>query len=275
MTRIFASVFLMLISFNALAQEDQPMPGVKVRKAKDVDYDKNGLETFHGETVTKFNKEGRVIEEYRRDLDKSKLFWLHTYKYNERGDQIEFAIYTSDGELESKRITEYKYSLNGQKEEESCFDMWHRLEYHTLFKYDDRGRILKELHYSGANLWSVTSFEYNENGLCKSKIRKLYYWSNTQFRSEYHYSEKGKLVKIDEYKSSSNQNERLDTTSEYDENGRLKIWKIFNDDKTLAQTIEYDYDELGYKKEQRIYYSLDEFDNVWRLRSKTTYEYEK
>ena len=99
-----------------------------------------------GKTFYRFNQKGDVIEWARYNSDGS-LEWKNLYKYDSQGNQIEEAEYNSDGSLMSKWL--YKYDSQGNLIEETSYDSDGSLDWKYISKYDSQGNLIELAEYKG------------------------------------------------------------------------------------------------------------------------------
>ena len=143
--------------------------------------------------------------------------WWKTYKYDDKGNVIEWESYYSSGRnkynygsysLEYdendrliKRKSDGKYGGSGWEE----------------YEYDDSGNLIKETAYElNSSIKSMHKYEYDKSG---NMIKALYYEkeSKLEYYYEYEYDSENKLLK----------------ETKYDNNGKVTDW------------IKYEYDEKG------------------------------
>lgn len=102
-------------------------------------YDSNGLEAIF---VKKFDKNRNLTEDYSIGWVEHYENLRETYKYDERGNEIEICAYSSQSNVNDKII-------------------WKLNEKHIL-EYDDNNNVIEESFYSKRTLESKNKYEYTK-----------------------------------------------------------------------------------------------------------------
>ena len=124
-------------------------------------------------SLVKFNLKGKVssvkeseyiaVEKFG-EAQKGSLFGKSTYKYDEKGNEIECNSYDSDGSLRTKST--YNYDEKGNMIE----DKWNSYDSDSSFtkatyKYDEKGKRIECNSYdSDGSLSLKATFNYDEKG---------------------------------------------------------------------------------------------------------------
>ena len=69
----------------------------------------------------------------------------YSFKFNQRGDVVEYVEYNVDGSLREKTL--YKYDSQGNQIEESMYYSDGSLSYKHLYKYDSQGNKIEYASY--------------------------------------------------------------------------------------------------------------------------------
>ncbi len=143
-------------------------------------YDNTGKQTG----VCSYNAEGLLFKEYNYEYDgqdrlvKESVRYLgrrprprHVYRYNTKGDQIEYKSYNRDGSLDTKCV--YKYNDKGQKTKETYYNAKGAINKQVLYKYDDAGKLIKYKALKGDSSFDeMFVYTYNNQGY---KIKQVHY----------------------------------------------------------------------------------------------------
>lgn len=120
--------------------------------------------------------------------------WHYTYKYDNKGNQIEKNSFKPDGTIEYTRTTEYVYDSNGNLIQESNYSDTQRI-YRYDYGYDQEGNLIER---AILNLASRSLHKYDKNG----NTIESYFYSGDILSSEYRskYDEKGNRTEWYPYK---------------------------------------------------------------------------
>ncbi len=167
-------------------------------------------------TFYRFNQKGDVIEWAWYNSDGS-LDWKYTYKYDSQGNQIEEAEYKSDGSLNGKYTYTYKYDSQGNMIEKTYYNSDGSLYCKHLYKYDSQGNQIE---------WAW----YNSDGSLDWKLL-------------YKYDSQGNMIEEAEYKSDGSLDWKA--TYKYDSQGNMIEKTYYNYDGSLRGKTIYKYDSQG------------------------------
>lgn len=140
------------------------------------------------------------------------LSQIETYKYDEKGNLIEFSTYWRNSSLHFKLV--YKYDENNNKIAELKYDS-DSLLFERRYKYDINNKVVEEYYYSddGHVNYFITRYDINGN------------------IEEYDSYEDGVFQRKDKYK--------------YDANGKKVEECGYRNDSTLIYKYAYKYNKLG------------------------------
>ena len=123
-------------------------------------------------SLTKDNLKGSVsfVEqrtykaEYKfGEIQNGSLYYKYTFKYDEKGNEIERNSYISDGSLYYKYT--YKYDEKGNEIEENIYSSDGSLSIKYISKYDEKGNKIEYNSYnSDGSLLSKYTYKYDEKG---------------------------------------------------------------------------------------------------------------
>lgn len=183
-----------------------------------------------------FNKNGSIIES-----NIGSMKW--TFKYDDKGNEVESNIYDYDGKLSNKLI--YKYDESGDKIELNSYNSDGRLYARTINKYDAKGnKIESNLYDSVGKQTSKDVFQYNDRReLIENK--SYYFADNILSKDVFKYNDKGNLIEENNYMSDGTLFRSI--TLKYDENGNVIEFNscIKDSNDNIHNTYKYYYDKKG------------------------------
>ena len=188
----------------------------------------------------------------------------HQIKYDEKGNEIEYNRYNSDGSLDYKFT--YKYDEKGNKIEENSYNSDGSLARKWTYKYDEKGNIIEgNEYYSDGSLDSKNTYKYDEKG---NKLEGNSYNSEGSLDSKntYKYDEKGNKLEGNSYNSEGSLDSKW--TYKYDEKGNEIEGNGYNSDGSLEFKYTAKYDEKGNKTQ------VNDYNSDGSLNSKKTYKYQ-
>ena len=236
---------------------------------KENDWVKSGLKG-QVKTYTEFSykAEKRFGKIEKGKLDK-RIDVFHDFKktYNEKGHQVQYDQYDSDGSLEAKST--YKYDENGNRIVINSYEPDGSLYSKKTFKYDNKGvRIESNRYNKDGSLKEKTTYKYDKKG---NKIESNTYKSDGSMyeKKTYKYDDKGNKIETNKYSANGDLNYRW--KYKYDEKGnkiesKMYRSKMFGSTMNLIDTDKYD--EKGNKVETKKY------DPYGNLKIRLTYKYE-
>jgi len=189
--------------------------------------------------VYKYNEQNKLIDksEYKKYIKGFQLESKDIFKYDERGNQIEWASYKGDGSLYSK--TQYKFDSNNNLIELLYKSPDGKSDSRVTKKYDVSGNEIEYSSYdSKGRLSDHSSKKYNDNGTVSESYRSYSYESdpNTKYTEIYRSDNNGNQI---EYSFGTS---RTTYKYEFDKLGNwLKKTEFQNDKATSVteRTIQY------------------------------------
>ena len=146
---------------------------------------------------TKTEIEYKFVEKsgkYEQVLDMKRI-----YRYDDKGNQIEYAWYGADGKLMSKSL--FKYDDKGNQIERAWYGADGKLKNKTLYKYkyDGKGNKIEWAWYADGNLERKFLFQYDGKG---NQIEKAWYGADGKLQGKFlsKYDDKGKKIEETRYK---------------------------------------------------------------------------
>ena len=203
-----------------------------------VNYDSAG--EISSSTEYQYDGNGNRIE-YKVIKD-NRIYPHETWKYDEKGNQIEHICYGMDGNIAER--TESEYDENGNQVRYEKYEKDGESAYKLLQNYDEHGNLLLYTEYWNGSLKHKIEREFDEN----NKERKAVYYDsdgNITEVTECEYAEDGSSVKRIDYDADGVIDYKM--TYEYDENGNLikYVECRCNDDGSIDRTTERKYDGIG------------------------------
>ena len=142
-----------IIENNNLAQ--------KIKKTNDSL--KNDLTEAGLKGKVKFYSESKykLVEKFGA-IEKKSLSDKSTFKYNVKGNMIEWNQYNANGSLSSKS----KYDEKGNMIESISYNANGSLFSKQTYKYDEKGNMIEDISYDAddGSLWSKKTYKYDEKG---------------------------------------------------------------------------------------------------------------
>lgn len=133
---------------------------VKINSANKMKFGKMAKDKIY--TIS-YNKIGKITENTTYENDGS-IIEKCTYKYDDRGNQLEEALYGSNGVFGSK----YKYNDRRNRIERALYDSEGVLVYNSTYKYDDKGNMIEDAEYfsdeSLRKKYIITYSEFDKHG---------------------------------------------------------------------------------------------------------------
>lgn len=185
--------------------------------------------------ICSFNEIGKKTEESQYNSDGSLLIsgrWI--YKYDDKMNNIEINMYSSDGSLNDKNI--YIYDDKGNKTEWNAYNSNGSLSFKWSYKYDDKGNLIESNNYSSkGSLIAKYIYKYDDKG---NKIEENLYLPNNELmgKTTYVYDDKGNEIEKQDYKSDGSLGNK--SIKKYDDKGNMIKW-----DEDI--TYKYNFDEAG------------------------------
>ncbi len=209
--------------YEALEKFGEIQMGTEFRKNSSMYNEKGNIieETYYedgileAKTTYKYDKKGNKIEFNQYDSDGSLVFKT-TYKHDEKGNEKEKNDWNSDGSLDVKYI--YKYNEKGNKIEE-CYDEDGVLLETSTFKYDEGGNETEHIEYdSKGSLLRKETCKYDKKG---NRIEASDYDSDGSFihKWTYEYNEKGNAIEKSYNHFGGSKSKYTYKHEEYDKNG--------------------------------------------------------
>jgi len=192
--------------------------------------------------IYKYDNDGFLIERIVFTL--GEMDFGYTFKYDDKGNEIESTSYNSDGNLDYTIIFKYdingnlvekiRYNSNGKFEEKSKYTyddkdikmdgIWIMynsdggIELKTVYKYDDRGNEIEiNLYQTDGSITEKHKQNFDDNGNIIESI-SFYPNGNIYSKDTYEFDNNGNQIEMNSYNSNS-ENVKNDTTEyEYDEN---------------------------------------------------------
>ena len=222
------------------------------RKTEEITYELQSG-TVTNKVVYAYDKQGRLqdYETYSSVVDKTlSQPQKSSYKYDEKGNVVEFVYYQSDGTLGGRFL--YKYDAKGNKLEEIIYS-WNGTRIGKLLNtYDEAGNHLTQTSYNEDDSISWKSVNtYNARGHKIEWVQAIA--GIVRYRVTYNYDDKNRLVEQEIFEYNQTPNLR---SSHAPEPG--KILYSYNDKERVKEVAVYD--EGGSLKEKTIYL-LDERGN--------------
>jgi len=156
-----------------------------------------------GKDTYKYDQNGYLSELISNRKDAGPFFKKYTYKYDNRGKQIESATYDSLGSMN----TENTFQYNG----EGYVTQWNLLVFDgslnqkVTYKNDQRGNQVEADYYynSDGSLSSKTTFKYDDRG---NQIESNSYnpTGSLLYKSSYKYDDKGNMIEVRYYNPGGN-----------------------------------------------------------------------
>lgn len=205
---------------------------------------------------TKKETRYRFVEKsgkYEQVLDSTSLF-----RYDDKGNQIDWAPYGIDGKLLWKSPCKYKYDNKGNLVERLVNAYGNEFDTREIFKYDAKGNMIKHTEYDDSGkLVSRKSYKYsakeNKIQMISYDPERLGFWPNTLHR--YKYNAKGWLIEeiiTDRFGVGKALEYWHCFKYKYDKNGnRIEAAKYFNDN--LEHKVLRRFDDKGNEIERATY----------------------
>lgn len=141
--------------------------------------------TAEAVTVYKYNAEGLCSQKIY--TDSSGDTYKTTYKYDNKGREIEMREYDSYGNLDD--VCKKKYDAKGNLTEENWYDEDGDLWDKTVNTYDKRGNLIESIdYYSDGSEESRTTYKYDKAGNC---IERVYDSDDWMSKYTYKYNAQG------------------------------------------------------------------------------------
>ena len=159
--------------------------------------------------------------------------------------------------------TTYQYGTDGNCSRKDHYDKDNVLTHYTTFVYNSKGQVTRETLYQGNKMFTETTIQYNEDGLCSRSDTLTYEGGETYCL--FFYDENNKLTDIKQYSVDSNEDHlrfwdkynqagykvssshyvasgALDYTKvwEYDGNGRMKTLTEYDSNNNIKYITKYD-----------------------------------
>lgn len=204
-------------------------------------FDQNGWETEdsyyfnwkksrgHYHVHYSYDDQGNILEKSHIDsIGKVFLEYKLTYKYDSSKRIREETKYDWLDSVDCK----YKYSYDsiGEKEEGDLFIRNEGLFSKSIFKYDEKGRVIEKCYSSGKGIQTERwACKYDEAG---NIIEDAWYSSKNKIFMKYNYKrdDKANITEMDWYKSNGKLREKRNYEFDYDKNGNwIKRIEFIND----------------------------------------------
>ena len=201
-------------------------------------------------SLVKFNLKGKVssvkeseyiaVEKFG-EAQKGSLFGKSTYKYDEKGNEIECNSYDSDGSLRTKST--YKYDEKGNEIECNSYDSDGSLRTKSTYNYDEKGNMIEDKwnSYDSDSSFTKATYKYDEKG---KRIECNSYDSDgsLSLKATFNYDEKGNIIEINAYDSDGSLFSKSTYKYKFDKTGNwIEKVEIRNDKPTLLKerVVEY------------------------------------
>lgn len=144
-----------------------------------------GKDTTYISGFTKFNKDGKTVEEAEYDTHGG-IIKKELSKYDGDGNKIEEFIFESEDTPKRQKKTISKFDLEGNKKEDLEYDVSGKLIQKQQFLYDAFNNKKQELKYNAeGKLIRKIVYKYDSNGL---RIERKEYDGNNVLISERRYA---------------------------------------------------------------------------------------
>src|ERR1019366_5595022 len=164
------------------------------------------------------------------EITKDSLLFKITYKYDEKGNEIEENSYGSDENLISKMT--YEYNNEGNAIESNRYNIDGSLAQRFVFKYNEQGKVSERNDYNAdGSLDHKSTFKYNEEG---KVIEKNNYYSDGSLDDKmmYNYNAEGIVIE-NIYFETGRKKSVLKFNYQFDKHGNWIIKNKYLDDKPI------------------------------------------
>ncbi len=216
-----------------------------------IGYNENDIQPVeYLEVSAQYNDHGQIVQEERFDPD-GNLNTLTINVYNENNLLQQMEQFDMDHILLQKTVCEYNENQLLQKEN-NTFGSDEQV-YVTRYIYDDEGNLLRREMYVDEKLDYVENLYEYSNGLLVKEVENDEYGKELNVH-HYTYNEKGLLTqhvrdevqnkdrRTYEYTYDDNDNCVKELVYDYDNALIAKIYRQYNEDNKLTETIEEDLD---------------------------------
>ena len=205
-----------------------------------IGYNENDIQPVeYLEVSAQYNDHGQIVQEERFDPD-GNLNTLTINVYNENNLLQQMEQFDMDHILLQKTVCEYNENQQLQKEN-NTFGSDEQV-YVTRYIYDDEGNLLRREMYVDEKLDYVENLYEYSNGLLVKEVENDEYGKELNVH-HYSYNEKGLLTQHvrDEVQNKDRRTYEY-TYDDYDNALIAKIYRQYNEDNKLTETIEEDLD---------------------------------